>query len=370
MSQDDQAEWFLEGLLGPGKTYRIAITPLPFLIGRDSECDLTLASSDVSRHHARIEERNGRIWIKDLGSTNGTHVNRTRLGRGGAESILSTHDVLHFGGVEFRVTGGETDNASMSTEESTQLDHKKKLSEQFTRAGPEFSDLISRALVIPHYQPIYLLGQNRVMGFEVLGRGRHPSLPESPGPLFEIAERLGRAEELSFLFREKGLLEGGELAHRAPLFLNTHPGEMDLQNLARYLQNFRRAHPDTGVVVELHDKAIYDTTPIQRFKELMAALNIEIAYDDFGAGQARLRELFTAPPNYLKFDSALIRDIHENPARQKLLKTMVSLAKELKVKSLAVGVESKEEADVCRKLGFEGAQGFYFAVPAPAAALR
>ena len=88
---------------------------------------------------------------------------------------------------------------------------------------------------------------------------------------------------------------------------------------------------------------------------------VGLAYDDFGAGQARLLELAEVPPHYLKFDMSFVRGIDSAPAsRQRMLTSLVSVARDLLVYTVAEGVETAEEADVCMRIGFTHAQGFFF----------
>jgi EAL domain-containing protein (putative c-di-GMP-specific phosphodiesterase class I) len=94
-------------------------------------------------------------------------------------------------------------------------------------------------------------------------------------------------------------------------------------------------------------------------------MNVRLAYDDFGAGQARLLELAEAPPHYLKFDRRFVMGIDQAPAsRRRLVASLVAAARELLVKTVAEGVETAAEAEVCRDLGFTLAQGYHFGRPA------
>jgi EAL domain-containing protein (putative c-di-GMP-specific phosphodiesterase class I) len=93
---------------------------------------------------------------------------------------------------------------------------------------------------------------------------------------------------------------------------------------------------------------------------------MELAFDDFGAGQARLIELTETLPDYVKFDVQLIRGIHAASAgRQKALATLVRLVHDLGIATLAEGVELAEERAACHQLGFDLAQGFYLGRPEP-----
>jgi hypothetical protein len=101
-------------------------------------------------------------------------------------------------------------------------------------------------------------------------------------------------------------------------------------------------------------------------KARLKDLNIQIAYDDFGAGQNRLAELCNAAPDVLKFDMGLIRDIDKaSPERVKVLGSLVQIVLDLGVQPLAEGIENENEAEVCKDLGFTLAQGYHFGRPAP-----
>ena len=95
-------------------------------------------------------------------------------------------------------------------------------------------------------------------------------------------------------------------------------------------------------------------------------INVGLAYDDFGAGQARLFELAEAPPDYLKFDRRFVTGLDTAPVeRQRLVAALVAAAGELRVKTIAEGVETPEEASACVRAGFSLAQGYHFAKPMP-----
>lgn len=90
--------WFLEGFLGEGKSLVIPITPLPFMVGRRETCDLKLSSPNISREHAVLFLVGNRLWVRDLGSRNGTFVNRELVIK---ETPLSPGESIHFGDLEF-----------------------------------------------------------------------------------------------------------------------------------------------------------------------------------------------------------------------------------------------------------------------------
>ena len=127
----------------------------------------------------------------------------------------------------------------------------------------------------------------------------------------------------------------------------------------------RRVAPEPAIAIEVHESTIVDSAGIREFRAQLKQLNIALAYDDFGAGQARLLELADVPPEYLKFDSRFVAGIAEAPdSKQRVVRSLVALARELGARSIAEGIETAADAQVCAELGFELAQGYYFQRPA------
>ncbi|MFQ5748754.1 MAG: FHA domain-containing protein [Planctomycetota bacterium] len=78
------------------------------VIGRSREADYRIEEESVSRRHARVEEREGRLWLLDLQSSNGIRRN----GRLGPAFPLKAGDLITLGGVAFEVVGGEEAGAA------------------------------------------------------------------------------------------------------------------------------------------------------------------------------------------------------------------------------------------------------------------
>ncbi len=356
--------WYLEGFAAEDKTWIIPVKPFPFLIGRLKSCQLQLSSSQISRHHATIYQRNHLLWIREFGSTNGTFVNRQRLT---GECVLHDGDILHFGSLEFRLSHKAAMPVhSDADEDATRRISMLQLPEGFVACEAEFSELLRRGAVVPYFQPIVRLEDQRIVGYELLGRGDFEGLPFSPWPLLQIARKLGREIELSELFRRVGIQQAGKLGDSYHLFFNTVPAEMDLRSLRLSLGELRVQAPSLPLAMEVHETAVTNVAMMRELRALLAELDIQLVYDDFGAGQARLVELIEVPPDCLKFDIVLIHDIHrQSPRAQRVLQTLVYMAGELGIKTLAEGVELLEEMEACIKIGFDFAQGHYLGKPEP-----
>ena len=96
-----------------------------------------------------------------------------------------------------------------------------------------------------------------------------------------------------------------------PVFLNTHPSEALLNTVVPQMRTLRDQYPNQMIVLEIHEAAITEPALIRELRAMLAEIRVRLAFDDFGRGQARIRELICAPSDYIKFDSALIQDLQE-----------------------------------------------------------
>ncbi|SDW63303.1 EAL domain-containing protein [Nitrosomonas communis] len=352
---------FLEGYFTPGHIYsKVAVNHLPFVIGRKLDAGLPIDADTISRHHAEIFSCNGQLCIRDLGSTNGTFLNDNKIIQ---STPIEDGDILRLGDVELRIIIDHWNTTLLDKQEHTYLSTGNVL-EKIVRGAKELKELIQLKQVKSLLQPIFD-HQLAVVAYELLGRGNHPLLPESPGALFYIAEQRGAEIALSELFLEAGLLETSQYPQDYNYFFNIHPKEIEDKNiLYQRLEKIREIYPHTKLVLEIPEKAVSDIEQMTDIKNHLHALKIGLAYDDFGAGQARLLELSEASPDVLKFDICLIHSIDTaSHARQRMIEMLVNYSHDQGIRVLAEGIETANEDKVCRQIGIDLLQGFYYGKP-------
>lgn len=354
--------WYLDGMTEEGHSVRrVPILALPFLVGRLPGRGLTLSSPMISGRHAEIFEEGGVLKLRDLGSTNGTSLNGERV-EGSAE--LHDGDMLHFAKLEFRLGRVEGDASTLMLTETMAVD--AELPEPLVARGMILRQMMRQRSVRAVFQPIVDLADGRLLGYESLGRGDYEGAPVGTSELFKAATVLGAEAELSRILRQESAASSRALPAGLTLFINTHPEEFGMSDLLRSLADFRRAVGNRRVVVEIHERAVTDPQMTRELGRELKALDLGLAYDDFGAGEARLVELTELPPDFLKFDLGMIRDLDSaTPGRRKLTAGLVAMARELGIATVAEGIETAGGAAACRELGFDYAQGYYFGRPAP-----
>jgi EAL domain-containing protein (putative c-di-GMP-specific phosphodiesterase class I) len=322
------------------------------MVGRTAEATMQIASNSISKQHAEITLNGGDLSVRDLGSTNGTFVNGKRV----THVTLLNHDLVQFANTLFRIGCREEETHAGTICEAVL---------PWAQALIQFDRLMSDAAVVPHFQPIICMNTLNVLGFELLARSTLAGL-ENPGLMFDTAAKLDQECSLSMMVRREGMKAPMALPTKPLLFVNTHPKEVVNEVLIQSLHELRDLAPTLPIVVEIHEAAVSDVDNMRRLRMILDTLDMQLAYDDFGAGQARIEELAEVPPDILKFDMKLIRNIHQgNPRRHDMVASLVKIVRELGITTLAEGVETEGEHEACRDMGFEQGQGFYYGRPTP-----
>jgi diguanylate cyclase (GGDEF)-like protein/PAS domain S-box-containing protein len=133
---------------------------------------------------------------------------------------------------------------------------------------------------------------------------------------------------------------------------------------------------DTGLPPEHLELEITESTMMHRAEEAAAGLRalhqtgVQISLDDFGTGYSSLAYLHRFQVHTLKVDQSFVRDIKSDRDDAAIVSTVITLAKQLKLKALAEGVETREQLAFLRTRGCDSYQGFLFCRPQPAAEIE
>jgi EAL domain-containing protein (putative c-di-GMP-specific phosphodiesterase class I) len=331
----------------------------PCQVGRHPGAAIRVVHPTVSLMHAEFRNQPQGLVIVDLSSRNGTFLNGNRVSQ---PQPLKDNDLVQFGGTVFRLQHQQPQSTQSPAANLCVTCQSEDVGD-LALALAQFDKLIDDESVVPVYQPIVKAQTSEPIAYEALARSRLYGL-DKPAMMFRAAEFLRMEAELSRMLRQAELSTSSstQLPH---LFLNTHPAELtDFKQLILSLREIRTMRPQQQLTLEVHEAAAVEPNTIKMLRLALSDLGMKLAFDDFGAGQARLSELVEARPDYVKFDRKLISGIDKSgTSRQQMVGSLVAMCRQLGIVTLAEGVETAGEVEVCRQIGFELMQGYFFGRP-------
>ncbi len=211
------------------------------------------------------------------------------------------------------------------------------------------------------YQPIVRVVDGSLFGYEALLRSEEKALPH-PGAILDAAERLRRLDDLGRRIRAAACRSIPDAPESSVFFVNLHP--LDLLDDSLFSPKSPLSALASRVVLEITERASLDEIKDVRAKlGELRRMGFRIAIDDLGAGYAGLTSFATLEPEFVKLDMSLVRDVDKSPTKEKLVRSMTSLCKELGMMVVAEGVETPEERDLLAALGCDLMQGYLLAKP-------
>jgi EAL domain-containing protein (putative c-di-GMP-specific phosphodiesterase class I) len=211
------------------------------------------------------------------------------------------------------------------------------------------------------YQPVLRAEDESVYGYEALLRSEEEPFLR-PIPLLDAAERLGRVPEVSRIVRNTvaTAITNGGLGDT--VFVNMHALDLLDEHLTSP-DSPLSAHAG-HVILEITERAGLEEIPNVRARvRALRSLGYRIAIDDLGAGYAGLSSFVALEPDVVKLDASLVHGVSAQPMKQKLMRSMADLGRELGILTVAEGIETAEERDMARSLGCDLLQGFFLGLP-------
>jgi EAL domain-containing protein (putative c-di-GMP-specific phosphodiesterase class I) len=237
---------------------------------------------------------------------------------------------------------------------------------------------IERCQIEVYYQPIVSLENLSLAGFEALARWKHPEKGWiSPAEFIEISESADLIVPLTLIvLREScgtiaGLMKGYP---ERQLFVSVnlsgkHFAHQDI------VSHIRSTLDETGLdprflKLEITETAIMENGDVcvQILNEIKS-LGVTLSIDDFGTGYSSLSYLHRFPLDTLKIDRSFVSSIEPGSQNSEIVRTVVYLAKALRLDVVAEGIESIHQLAELQRLGCEYGQGFLFSRALPKVSL-
>jgi diguanylate cyclase (GGDEF)-like protein/PAS domain S-box-containing protein len=230
---------------------------------------------------------------------------------------------------------------------------------------------VERNELLLHYQPLISAQTGRLAGVEALVRWQHPEYGlVSPGEFIPIAEETGFIDAIGEWVLRTACTQMNDWYSlglpKISLSVNLSSRQLRKDCLA---DTIKRVLADTrfdpeNLELELTESFLMDD--VSRSKAILQelkALGVTIALDDFGTGYSSLSYLKGFPLDTLKIDRTFIAELMTSEANASIVRATISLAKGLALKTVAEGVETREQAEFLVKQGCDVLQGFLFARP-------
>jgi diguanylate cyclase (GGDEF)-like protein/PAS domain S-box-containing protein len=254
--------------------------------------------------------------------------------------------------------------------------YQSGMSEDLTRTM-ELAQSLLRALRLNefslNYQPIINSKANNIVGLEALLRWKHSKIGFiSPVEFIPIAENLGLIIPLGEWIIRTACTHGKELHDKGydTMYVSVNvsakqfeeknfvPKLINILNETKFNPRFLKIEiTESTVMKDLEDLA----TKLSKLEEL----GIEVLLDDFGTGYSSLSYLRKLPISTLKIDRSFIQDIHIDADQEAIIRTIVTMAKSLRMGVIAEGVELENQMSFLQDIDCFDIQGFLYSKPLP-----
>ncbi len=235
---------------------------------------------------------------------------------------------------------------------------------------------VARQEFLPFYQPIISIPQGRIVGFEVLSRWQHPTRGLlAPADFIGVAEEMGAIIQMDRWLAEEACrqLRTWQTKYRDLLPLTmavnisgTHFLHHDLVHQIDLILRNTGLYGESLKIEVTESMLVENTEHASQMLEQLRTLNISISLDDFGTGYSSLAYLRRFEIDTIKIDQSFVSTMLEDEESSEIVRTVVTLAKNLGKETVAEGVETASQLEALRVLGVDHVQGYLIARPMPA----
>jgi predicted signal transduction protein with EAL and GGDEF domain len=223
------------------------------------------------------------------------------------------------------------------------------------------------------YQPQIDLVTGNILGVESLTRWHHPSRgPVSPAQFIPVAERSDLIDEIFKHSLRRLLADAAAWRARGvviPLMaVNASAANVRHESFVEIVKNEIEANPPgfTKLDIEVTESLMMDDENlfVERLRSLRS-LGVQVSLDDFGTRYTGFNALKGLPLNTMKIDKCFVHGVDRSHQAQSLCRTIVTMARHLKLGTVAEGIENVGELQIMKKIGCQAGQGYLFLRPVP-----
>lgn len=233
-------------------------------------------------------------------------------------------------------------------------------------------ELIEHNRLTTFFQPIISLEHGSIFAYEALCRTVGPNPFDTIDNLFQQAAISSKTLQLDMRCRENGIRLAAEQRignTKAMLFLNICPTSLlhpDHSTGSTEMIAQKSGIPKEKIVLEITEQeAVSNYNLFRRAIDHYRNSGFRIAIDDFGAGYGGLKMLSLLEPEYVKIDRHFFQHNGRSHINYNLIDAIATACHRIGIHVIAEGIESEEDLRICREVGIQLLQGYFFARPAP-----
>ena len=239
----------------------------------------------------------------------------------------------------------------------------------------DLSKAIDTNQLVLFYQPIMLMEDRSLAGFEALVRWRHPTLGlVSPVEFIPLAEKTGLIKRIGQWVLNQAAKDWTELrtfcdsdGQQTPFIsINLSSPELFEPNIVESIQSIMAEHdvPMNELRIELTESIlISNLSQVSAALKRLRAQGVGIALDDFGTGYAGLDYLQSLPFSCIKIDKSFVQQMDGSARSLQIVRSALELSRLLGMTSVAEGIEDEDTANALAQMGCTFAQGFHYGKP-------
>lgn len=262
--------------------------------------------------------------------------------------------------------------AKNSGKNAIAIPSEEEMAEVFRKQG-EKALMIQNALdqqrIVPYFQPICHAATGEIVIHELLMRiqqddGRMVVANE----FIAEAEQMGIAHKMDYQLIEKAFAQVKRQNYEGMLFVNLSPKALIVGEFAAHVNRMAADYgiAPTRIVFEITEReTVRNLTLLEKFVADAKLQGFSFAIDDFGSGYSSFQYIKCFPVDYIKIEGEFIRNMLRDEVYLAFVKSIVTLAKELKIKTIAEFVEDAETFAAVTALGIDYAQGYHIFRPHP-----
>ena len=227
-------------------------------------------------------------------------------------------------------------------------------------------DALNQEAIYPHFQPIMQLSSGAIQIHELLMRIDVDNNLLSAGSFIETAEALGVVHQMDYIVIEKAFAAMEASKYEGILFINLSPKALIIAEFLQKIDSLAHRYniQKERIVFEITEReTVKSFAVLEKFVHNLKLEGFRFAIDDFGSGFSTFHYIKKFPIDFIKIDGEFILNIHQDKKDWAFVKSIVALAKELGVYSVAEFVENEETLELLREMGVDYVQGFHIGRP-------